>query len=79
MMHLQVNDQMEVYKSSHCCCRLNITRVIINKAVIRSTAIFVAIDNNTLYGFLFYAKNHSDIKIMFYDDIPTVNISKRNY
>ncbi len=28
------------------------------KAVISNTGIFVAIDNNTLYGFLFYAKNH---------------------
>ncbi len=31
MMHLKVNDQMDVYKSSHCCCRWNITRITINK------------------------------------------------
>ncbi len=24
MMHLNINDQMDVYKSYHCCCRLNI-------------------------------------------------------
>ncbi len=31
MMHLKVNDQMDVYKSSHCCCRLNITWTTRNK------------------------------------------------
>ncbi len=31
MMHLKVNDQMDVYKSSHCCCRLNIARITIKK------------------------------------------------
>ncbi len=33
MMHLKVNNQMDVYKSSHCCCRLNITRITINTYV----------------------------------------------
>ncbi len=30
MMHLKANDQMDVYKSSHCCYRWNITRITIN-------------------------------------------------
>ncbi len=30
MMQLKVNDQMDVYKSSHCFCRWNITRITIN-------------------------------------------------
>ncbi len=51
-------------------------------AVISSTAIFVAIDNNTLYGsklYIFHLCQKSlDIKIMFHEDIPTVNISKLN-
>ncbi len=52
-------------------------------AVISSTAIFVAITNNTLYGsklyiFILWQKS-LDIKIMLHEDIPTVNISKRNY
>jgi len=45
--------------------------------------IFVAIANNTLYGsklyILFLCQKLLDIKIMFHEDIPTVNISKRNY
>ncbi len=36
-------------------------------------SLFVAITKNTLYGqnylFVFYAKNHYDIKIMFHEDI----------
>ncbi len=43
------------------------------KAVISSTAIFVAIDNNTLYGSKLYifllCQKSLDIKIMFHEDI----------
>ncbi len=53
------------------------------KAVISSTAIFVVITNNTLYGSKLYifilCQKSLDIKIMFHEDIPTVNISKLNY
>ncbi len=53
------------------------------EAVISSRAIFVEIANNTLYGsqlyiFILFQKS-LDIKIMFHEDIPTVNISKLNY
>ncbi len=53
--------------------------LLVTKTVISSTAIFVVIDNNTLYGsksYIFLVCQKSlDIKIMF----NGVNISKRNY
>ncbi len=53
------------------------------EAVISNTGIFVAIDNNTLYGSKLYifllCQKSLDIKIMFHEDISTVNISKLNY
>ncbi len=54
-----------------------------SNAVISSTDIFIEIDNNTLYGsklyiFMLWQKS-LDIKIMFHEDICTVNISKLNY
>ncbi len=49
------------------------------EAVISSTAIF----NNTVYGSKLYifllCQKSLDIKIMFHEDISTINVSKRNF
>jgi len=31
IMHLKVNGQMDLYKSSHCCCRWNITWITLHR------------------------------------------------
>ncbi len=49
------------------------------KAVISSTGIFVAIANNISKLLIFLLCQNHDIKIMFHEDISTVNISKPNY
>ncbi len=73
--HCSLSDYLNVFRVNLCLCS--------TEAVISSTAIFVEIANNTLYGsqlyiFILFQKS-LDIKIMFHEDIPTVNISKRNY
>ncbi len=53
------------------------------KAVISSTGIFVAIDNNTLYGsklyIFFYAKIIRILRSCSMKIFPTINISKLNF
>ncbi len=56
-----------LYYNIHKMCPLS------NKAVISSTAIFVVMANNTLYGSKLYifilCQKSLDIKIMFHEDI----------
>ncbi len=54
------------------------------KAVISNTGIFVAIDNNTLYGsklyiFLLCQKSLGSCSMKIFCKFPTINISKHNF
>ncbi len=59
MMHLKVNDQLDDYKSSHCCCRLNITCITINTYFLPGQMLIIS---NLMRLFLFSSGPNSSPK-----------------